>query len=121
MGRPSQSRNSPTSSTLNKSHSLSLLAPADVILAPRPDAIHGRNRVTRRQRDYCWRRLGKNVPEPTRSAGTPLPQSGEGSIDLARGAGMSTGRIWQGRVYSRPRGRDFVVASLIKNHVRRRD
>src|SRR6516165_8878415 len=62
----------------------------------------------------CWRRLGKNVPEPTRSADTPLPQSGEGSIDLARGAGMSTGRIWQGRVYSRPRGRDFVVASLIK-------
>src|SRR5215510_4241124 len=56
----------------------------------------------------CWRRLGKNVPEPTRSA--PAPQSGEGSIDLARGAGMSTGRIWQGRVYSRPRGRDFVVA-----------
>ena len=52
---------------------------------------------------------------------TPLPQSGEGSIDLARGAGMSTGRIWQGRVYSRPRGRDFVAASLIKNHIRRRD
>src|SRR5215467_1615414 len=63
----------------------------------------------------CWRRLGKNVPEPTRSApARRLPQSGEGSIDLARGAGMSTGRIWQGRVYSRPRGRDFVVASLIK-------
>jgi hypothetical protein len=35
--------------------------------------------------------------------------------------GMNTGRIWQGRVYSRPRGRDFVVASFTKNHVRRRD
>src|SRR5262247_2512822 len=117
MGRPSQSRNSPTSSTLDTSHSLSLLAPADVIPAPRPDAIHGRNRITRRQRDYL---LASARKERTR-AGTPLPQSGEGSIDLARGAGMSTGRIWQGRVYSRPRGRDFVVASLIKNHVRRRD
>src|SRR5499427_448413 len=46
------------------------------------DAIHGRNRVTRRQRDYLL--------ASARKAGTPLPQSGEGSIDLARGAGMST-------------------------------
>src|SRR5260370_30323677 len=27
---------------------------------------------------------------------------------------MSTGQIWQGRVYSRPRGRDFVVVSFSK-------
>jgi len=29
---------------------------------------------------------------------------------------MGTGQIWQGRVYSRPRGRDFVVVPLIKNN-----
>ncbi len=27
---------------------------------------------------------------------------------------MSTGQIWQGRVYSRPRGRDFVVVSFFE-------
>ena len=27
---------------------------------------------------------------------------------------MSTGQIWQGRVYSRPRGRDFVVMSFFE-------
>jgi hypothetical protein len=47
----------------------------------------------------------------------PLTPSGEGSIDLARDAGMSTGRVWQGGVYSRLRARDFVAASLIKNNV----
>jgi hypothetical protein len=27
---------------------------------------------------------------------------------------LSTGQIWQGRVYSRPRGRDFVVVSFFE-------
>ena len=27
---------------------------------------------------------------------------------------MSTGQIWQGRVHSRPRGRDFVVVSFFE-------
>jgi hypothetical protein len=27
---------------------------------------------------------------------------------------MSTGQIWQGRVYSRPRARDFVVLSFLE-------
>jgi len=65
------------------------------------------------------------------NSGCEQSQQGNPLIDHLVGAcgeagrhfepGMSTGRIWQGRVYSRPRGRDFVVASLIKNHVRRRD
>src|SRR5499427_9065882 len=30
---------------------------------------------------------------------------------------MSTGQIWRGRVYSRPRGRDFVVVSFLKERL----
>jgi hypothetical protein len=37
----------------------------------------------------CWRRLVKNGSPPTRScAGAPLPQGGEGGVDLAQGAGI---------------------------------
>jgi hypothetical protein len=31
---------------------------------------------------------------------------------------MGAGRIWQGRIYSRPRRRDSVVVSLIKNKLK---
>jgi hypothetical protein len=30
---------------------------------------------------------------------------------------MTTGQIWQGPVYSRPRGRDFVVVSFFEGEI----
>src|SRR5215469_4165296 len=57
-----------------------------------------------------WRRRGKNVPEPTRSAPARRCRRVAKAASISPGV---TGRIWQGRVYSRRRGRDFVLASLI--------
>lgn len=43
-------------------------------------------------------------------------QDGEpgGRFKIRKRLLMSAGRIWQGRVYSRPRRRDFVVVSFFE-------